>query len=633
MKNNKWMTKIAAAMLAATMITGTGAQAVLADDSIDEANGTATENGAAENTAAPEAPAAPVRPEAESYLDNDKIEAYNGQVDSYNSAAEAYNRAVDEEYVSAVAETVRKNDEIAQHNAAEEQRVKDAEARNEQAVRDAEEANRLIDEENEEGLRLAEQAAEEQYAADLAAYEEAVAQYEYDVKMEQAIKNAGYASVEQYNATIEKYYNEPARKSVEKNASAPTLSAADTYTVKEAEEKSGRMIRIHVEHNFEGTDISYSEDFEIDANDIITFKGMGAPAENTNPGYAQFYYNTDEAHQMGSWMQAWSSVMSNAAYNNCGWDCGDSHEISYKDGTVRRGDIEDIDVVYYYMWAPGKIYKTYNTPAEPTAPVKGEADYEMKAHVAPALEEIAEADIWTFVQDPIRRAYLEMMSYMDLFRAPEAIEDEQTPAAAPAEEDEDEQAPAAVVTNPNGPTNQTPNGTPGSQNGSSTNSTISQASADLTEIEEAGTPLAAPKYVKNAKDSVPQISEIAEDKVPMAGPAKGGAWALVNLICTALTILAALAMAITFFRKKNEEQDEEGTTSRKRNAAKFAGLVPAAASVIAFLLTEDMTNPMQLTDKWTILMLALLLVSLVIGLATRNRKHDEETEDAAMQTI
>ena len=61
-----------------------------------------------------------------------------------------------------------------------------------------------------------------------------------------------------------------------------------------------------------------------------------------------------------------------------------------------------------------------------------------------------------------------------------------------------------------------------------------------------------------------------------------------------------------------------------QNKGKFLGLLPAVASVIVFLLTEDMRNPMTLADKWTILMLVLLAGNLVLALVTRNRKPEKE---------
>lgn len=102
---------------------------------------------------------------------------------------------------------------------------------------------------------------------------------------------------------------------------------------------------------------------------------------------------------------------------------------------------------------------------------------------------------------------------------------------------------------------------------------------------------------------VPAAEEPAEDiddePVPQAQPE--GAWALLNVIACALTVLAGV-MALA--RKKEEDEDED--SSGKATAAKVLSAVIAAASVAALLLTESFTGNMVMVDKWTALMAALL---------------------------
>ena len=204
----------------------------------------------------------------------------------------------DEDEDTEETETEKKNAEIDQYNAAEQQRVKDAEERNVKAQQAADEENKKIAEENaNEAARVKEhndnedakakasaearKAAEDynedakahneavaKYAADKVKYDEDYAKYQKDLEMEKKILAAGYASVQQYNDRINKAYNNPARESVEKNASAKKVSAKDTYSVEEAAVKSGEKVKVHIAHIFEGTDISYVEDFEIDRNDM-----------------------------------------------------------------------------------------------------------------------------------------------------------------------------------------------------------------------------------------------------------------------------------------------------------------------------------------------------------------------------
>lgn len=701
-------------------------------------------------------PETPEKPLADSYKDNDKINAYNKQVDAYNAAAIVYNAEVDSEYEQAVEETNRKNGEISRHNEAEEQRVKETIARNEQAQAQAEAQNRQIDEENaaeearinlynerenqkvkaseeakavaeaendrisrhndaeqkkadeynaqvdrvydeavaaekerieqikaqnekirqhnadedqkvsdtavlnnEEEARIAKINQEreeqylkdvEQYNADKEQYDKDYAQYQTDTIMEQRIKAAGYASVEQYNALINQYYNEPAKKANEKNATAKEISVNDTYTVKEADAKSGKKITVRIEHHFAGTNLDYVEEFEIDANDIITVKPVSAAAETTSPGYAQFYYNTDDQHQTGYWWETDSYVATNANYHKSGWNCGDTHEISFKEGKRHAYDEEDITVVYNYAWNPLRTAKTYNVPnepTEPTAPVlellnfepityephyqkeldetesiitKGDyytpdmkdlldipelytADYQTfspMTYVMPVLEEIAEADIWEMLPDPVKGAYLDMLHHMTLFEvpAPTEITEQDTLAEIPAN---------PTVTNTIIDTvNKTAN--------TSTNQTVAVKTENAnTAIDDAQAPLAA------------HAQTVEDVKIPKTAAATGS-WALINLLSAIGAGLMSLILLIGCFGRKEDEEDENAETVNRKRGVRIASLIPAVGAAIAFILTENMTLKMQLTDRWTIMMLIILAIQMVVALMAKTSKDEEEKD-------
>ena len=49
-------------------------------------------------------------------------------------------------------------------------------------------------------------------------------------------------------------------------------------------------------------------------------------------------------------------------------------------------------------------------------------------------------------------------------------------------------------------------------------------------------------------------------------------------------------------------------------------------SVITFLLTEDMRNPMVLVDRWTVLMIAILVIGAAMAHLTRNKDDEEEKQ-------
>lgn len=85
-------------------------------------------------------------------------------------------------------------------------------------------------------------------------------------------------------------------------------------------------------------------------------------------------------------------------------------------------------------------------------------------------------------------------------------------------------------------------------------------------------------------------TEIKDDEVPKAWD--DGQWALVNLILAILSMLLGAGTLAGWFRRKHEER--------------LAGLVTAITSLVVFLVTEDLTQPMCLTDKWTPLMALIL---------------------------
>lgn len=144
---------------------------------------------------------------------------------------------------------------------------------------------------------------------------------------------------------------------------------------------------------------------------------------------------------------------------------------------------------------------------------------------------------------------------------------------------------------------------------------------------------------------------ITDPDVPLAffGRTSGGAWALVNLICAALTVIFGVIATVKAFRikRKKEECEYEGekyvVIRKERNGetelirkqafwkSGFFDLITSAVAVIAFILTENIWTPMCLIDKWTILMAVILAVCLVIyRLTVRGKKLDEKLAEKIM---
>ena len=699
----------------------------------------------------------PEKPEASSYEDNEKIEDYNRKVDEYNKAAETYNETVDKEYEAAVEEVNQKNAEIDQHNEAETRRVEEAEARNAQAVLDAAAANDEIDkanteekarveehnraeDEKAEASAIARKAAEEEnesirayneeaakaaekYAEDYAKYEADSKQYEYDVEMEKRILNAGYASVQDYNDRINKAYNEPAEKSKTMNASTEIKSVSDTYKVTEAEDKSGVNVSVIVKHIFDGTDVSYTDEFSIDANDMIVLNSIGALGSATSPGYASFYYKTDEAHSIGYWYEGYSELQTTARHSEYGWNCGDEHEITYREGKSHPFDEEVIEMTYYYYWNPLRTARTYNVPTAPVKPEEPGAakdlvevpelytpeyrEFVERPHIEAELEDIEEANIIERIASPIKRAYIALLGYMDLFDVPvkEAAEEaapaeevipaeeipapaaevkEETPApAAPAAEEaapapeaegkEDtapaaeaveeaapapaaevketpiadiiEEIPAAVIEEAPAPAAVIEKETPAPAAATAEEVKTAEAIPAAATAEKTRKAEAAPaRSTQTAAAEEVQIAEaaqvakaapatmIADKDIPMAGVEENSYWALLNLIMTILTGIISAVLLVGYFGRKEDDEENDDENEDKTNRKGFTrvmSLIPAVGAAIIFILTENMNNPMILTDRWTILMAVILLIQAIVAIFAKKSEDEDEDEEIA----
>ena len=162
-------------------------------------------------------------------------------------------------------------------------------------------------------------------------------------------------------------------------------------------------------------------------------------------------------------------------------------------------------------------------------------------------------------------------------------------------------------------------------------------------VEDGGLEITpAPEEITEPTEEIPDETvplappeEIPDEPVPQAGPA----WALINLILSILTVLASLLLLVGFFGKKEEEaQDENGNAIldaegnnvmndiKKRGGWRLASLVPAILSVIAFLLTENMRNPMILVDRWTLLMVIIAVVQVLVMLLSKKKTEDNTQE-------
>ena len=117
-------------------------------------------------------------------------------------------------------------------------------------------------------------------------------------------------------------------------------------------------------------------------------------------------------------------------------------------------------------------------------------------------------------------------------------------------------------------------------------------------------------------------------------------WALINLLCTIATALLSLIMLIRYFGKRKDEEELTDPATGERvtrdveeqrgGLARIASLIPAIGGIIAFLLTEDMSLPMAMVDKWTVLMIVILAIQAGVGIVAKLRDEKDDEDEEAM---
>ena len=190
---------------------------------------------------------------------------------------------------------------------------------------------------------------------------------------------------------------------------------------------------------------------------------------------------------------------------------------------------------------------------------------------------------------------------------------------------------ALPVVDPDQPGGGEDNPTPGT-GGDEGTGTDEETDADDADEDEEDT--------EDVEDDDTPLSDGEEDvddgKTPLS---KNDAWALINLIAAIITVLFGLILLLSKRHRNDDEEDEEERQARMENdeekepeqkrgwICKVLGVIVAIASVVLFILTEDMSLPMVLIDNWTIWMVVLAVVELVLLLVGRHWKDVEEDDE------
>ena len=160
-----------------------------------------------------------------------------------------------------------------------------------------------------------------------------------------------------------------------------------------------------------------------------------------------------------------------------------------------------------------------------------------------------------------------------------------------------------------------------------------QVTTPAETVEKETTPKAEPK----------KEEKVEEEYTPKASPQYY--WALINLICAILTVLFGLLLLISKRHKDEDDDEEDDETKQQTNNddeeneqekkrglfTRVLAVLIAIASVVFFLVTEDMSLAWTWTDQWTIWMVVIGLVQIVVffvGRKWKNVDNDDDDEEA-----
>ena len=133
-----------------------------------------------------------------------------------------------------------------------------------------------------------------------------------------------------------------------------------------------------------------------------------------------------------------------------------------------------------------------------------------------------------------------------------------------------------------------------------------------------------------------------------------GSWSLFDLICTILTALASVillalglgktkkdaeedeqveqaAQTRSAYATADEDEDPEQIEIKRRRMRRMLSLIPGIGEIVLFILTQDLTLPMAIFDRWSLVFFIATVVQAVICIVSRKKEEDPEDEDEDQQ--
>ena len=147
-----------------------------------------------------------------------------------------------------------------------------------------------------------------------------------------------------------------------------------------------------------------------------------------------------------------------------------------------------------------------------------------------------------------------------------------------------------------------------------------------------------------------QPENIDDEGTPLADL---GAWSLFDLICTVLTALISVILLVlglgktkkdaeedeeveqaqtrSAYATADEEEDPEQIEIKRRRIRRLLSLIPAIGSILLFIFTQDLTQPMTFFDRWSLVFFIIVVVQAILAVLSRKKEEDPDDEDQDQQ--
>lgn len=134
--------------------------------------------------------------------------------------------------------------------------------------------------------------------------------------------------------------------------------------------------------------------------------------------------------------------------------------------------------------------------------------------------------------------------------------------------------------------------------------------------------------VENPQIITPAPTTIEDTIVDEPAPKTmtAGYWALINLICTIITLLISLILILFGIKNKLVDENDE-IQIKNKNFFRILSIIIAVISIIIFILTENIFLPMVLIDRWTWLMVIILLIQIIIMILSKHKEKEKEEDE------